>query len=157
MIAWLCLGSNQLKPRIQVQKAVRILCADPKIRITRKSSLVRTEAYGNEDQPDFRNQVIEIETQYSPLDLLQKSLTVEMEMGRVRKERWGPRVIDIDILMYEDEVMQGMSLTLPHPDFHQRRFVLELLCEIEPELRHPVLNKSMAQLLEELEANEEQA
>ncbi len=157
MIAWLCIGSNQLKPRAQVQKAVRILSADPKIHVTRKSSLVRSEAYGNEDQPDFRNQVIEVETKYSPLDLLQKALTVEMEMGRVRKERWGPRVIDIDILMYEDEVMQTMSLTLPHPDFHRRRFVLELLCEIDPGLRHPVLNKTMSQLLSELEPAEEQA
>jgi len=128
MIAWLCIGSNQLKPRAQVQKAVRILSADPKIHVTRKSSLVRSEAYGNEDQPDFRNQVIEVETKYSPLDL-----------------------------MYEDEVMQTMSLTLPHPDFHRRRFVLELLCEIDPGLRHPVLNKTMSQLLSELEPAEEQA
>jgi 2-amino-4-hydroxy-6-hydroxymethyldihydropteridine diphosphokinase len=150
MTAWLCLGSNQMKPRAQVQKAVRILAADPKIRVLRKSSLVRTKAYGKEDQPDFRNQVIEIDTKYSPLDLLQKGLTVETEMGRMRKERWGPRVIDIDILLYEDEEMQTMSLTLPHPDFHNRRFVLELLCEVDPELKHPVLNKTMAKLLEEL-------
>ena len=150
MIAWLCLGSNQLKPRTQVQKAVRILAADPKIHILEKSPLVRTEAYGKEDQPDFRNQVVKIETKYSPLDLLQKALTVEMEMGRARKERWGPRVIDIDILMQGDEVMQTMSLTLPHPDFHNRRFVLELLCEIDPQLRHPVLDKTMAELLSEL-------
>jgi 2-amino-4-hydroxy-6-hydroxymethyldihydropteridine diphosphokinase len=150
MTAWLCLGSNQMKPRAQVQKAVRILAADPKIRVLRKSSLVRTKAYGKEDQPDFRNQVIEIDTKYSPLDLLQKGLAVETEMGRVRKERWGPRVIDIDILLYEDEEMQTMSLTLPHPDFHNRRFVLELLCEVDPELKHPVLNKTMAKLLEEL-------
>lgn len=150
MTAWLCLGSNQMKPRAQVQKAVRILAADPKIRVLRKSSLVRTKAYGKEDQPDFRNQVIEIDTKYSPLDLLQKGLVVETEMGRMRKERWGPRVIDIDILLYEDEEMQTMSLTLPHPDFHNRRFVLELLCEVDPELKHPVLNKTMAKLLEEL-------
>ena len=150
MTAWLCLGSNQKKPRAQGQKAVRILAADPKIRVLRKSSLVRTKAYGKEDQPDFRNQVIEIDTKYSPLDLLQKGLAVETEMGRVRNERWGPRVIDIDILLYEDEEMQTMSLTLPHPDFHNRRFVLELLCEVDPELKHPVLNKTMAQLLEEL-------
>ncbi|MDD3464082.1 MAG: 2-amino-4-hydroxy-6-hydroxymethyldihydropteridine diphosphokinase [Candidatus Cloacimonetes bacterium] len=150
MTAWLCLGSNQMKPRAQVQKAVRILAADPKIRVLRKSSLVRTKAYGKEDQPDFRNQVIEIDTKYSPLDLLQKGLAVETEMGRVRNERWGPRVIDIDILLYEDEEMQTMSLTLPHPDFHNRRFVLELLCEVDPELKHPVLNKTMAKLLEEL-------
>ncbi len=156
MIAWLCIGSNQLKPRTQVQKAVRILSADPKIRVIEKSSLVRTEAYGNEDQPDFRNQVIEIETKYSPLDLLQKGLTVEMEVGRARKERWGPRVIDIDILMFEDEVMQTISLTLPHPDFHRRRFVLELLCEIDPELRPPVLDKTMAELPSGLDAEEEQ-
>lgn len=150
MTAWLCLGSNQMKPRAQVQKAVRILAADPKIRVLRKSSLMRTKAYGKEDQPDFRNQVIEIDTKYSPLNLLQKGLTVETEMGRMRKERWGPRVIDIDILLYEDEEMQTMSLTLPHPDFHNRRFVLELLCEVDPELKHPVLNKTMAKLLEEL-------
>ncbi|HOR03652.1 MAG TPA: 2-amino-4-hydroxy-6-hydroxymethyldihydropteridine diphosphokinase [Candidatus Syntrophosphaera sp.] len=150
MTAWLCLGSNQMKPRAQVQKAVRILATDPKIRVLRKSSLVRTKAYGKEDQPDFRNQVIEIDTKYSPLDLLQKGLVVETEMGRVRNERWGPRVIDIDILLYEDEEIQTMSLTLPHPDFHNRRFVLELLCEVDPELKHPVLNKTMAKLLEEL-------
>jgi 2-amino-4-hydroxy-6-hydroxymethyldihydropteridine diphosphokinase len=155
MIAYLCLGSNQLKPRSQVQKAVRILAADPKIRILGKSSLMRTEPYGNPDQPDFRNQVLEIETTYSPLDLLQKALSVEAEMGRVRRERWGPRVIDIDILLYGDMVMETMSLTIPHPDFHMRRFALELICEIAPELVHPVLGKTMGKLLEELISREE--
>ena len=90
MTAWLCLGSNQMKPRAQVQKAVRILATDPKIRVLRKSSLVRTKAYGKEDQPDFRNQVIEIDTKYSPLDLLQKGLVVKRRWAACARNAGGP-------------------------------------------------------------------
>lgn len=155
MIAYLSLGANMYKPRQQVQKAVRLLSADPKIRVLRKSTLVRTEAYGNEDQPDYRNQVVEVETKYSPHDLLQKMLSLEAEMGRIRKEKWGPRVIDIDILFYEDEVVESNTLTLPHPDLHNRRFMLELLEELVPDLVHPVLMKSVSKLKQELEARED--
>ncbi|MBW6514360.1 MAG: 2-amino-4-hydroxy-6-hydroxymethyldihydropteridine diphosphokinase [Candidatus Syntrophosphaera sp.] len=154
MIAYLSLGANMYKPRHQVQKAVQLLSADPKIRVLRKSSLVRTEAYGNEDQPDFRNQVVEIETRYNPQDLLQKLQSLENEMGRIRKEKWGPRVIDLDILFYEDLVLDSKALTLPHKDLHNRRFILELLEELVPDMVHPNLHKSISQLKQELEERE---
>ncbi len=156
MIAYLCLGSNLHKPRAQVQKAVRLLAADPKITVLRKSSLIRSVAYGETDQPDFRNQVVEVKTDYTPHNLLQKLLTIENDMGRVRREKWGARVIDIDILLYEDQILNSNTLVLPHPDFHNRRFAVQLLCELEPELVHPVLGKTISALLDELGGPEEE-
>ncbi|NLW19344.1 MAG: 2-amino-4-hydroxy-6-hydroxymethyldihydropteridine diphosphokinase [Candidatus Cloacimonetes bacterium] len=150
MTAWLSLGSNLQDPGFQVQNALRHLEAYPGIRVLRKSSLMRSKAYGKEDQPDFFNQMVEIDTEYEPNELLERMLELEAKLGRVREERWGPRVIDIDILLYGSLEIQSPSLTLPHPDFHRRCFVLELLSEVEPELWHPVLNKTVSQLLDEL-------
>jgi 2-amino-4-hydroxy-6-hydroxymethyldihydropteridine diphosphokinase len=128
---------------------------DPGIQVLRSSSLTRSKAYGKQDQPDFYNQMVEIETEYDPNELLERMLKLETRLGRVREERWGPRVIDIDILLYGTLELQSPSLTVPHPDFHRRRFVLELLNEVEPELWHPVLNQTVAQLLDELKTAKE--
>ena len=110
---------------------------------------------GNLNQPDFYNQVIEVETSYSSDELLQKALNLENQMGRVRSEHWGPRIIDIDILLYEDEVKHTQDLILPHPEMTKRKFVLELLCSIAPDLIHPVLHKSIANLLKDIEKKED--
>lgn len=150
MTAWLSLGSNLQDPGFQVQNALQHLELYPGIKVLRKSSLARSKAYGKEDQPDFYNQMVEIDTEYPPKELLDRILELETRLGRVRKERWGPRVIDIDILLYGNLEIESPSLTLPHPDFHRRCFVLELLNEVEPELRHPVLDKTVSQLLDEM-------
>lgn len=155
MIAYLCLGSNLNDPRGQVRKAAQILCAEPGIHVRRESSLIRTKAYGKEDQPDFYNQVLEIETQYEPYELLHALQDIERRMGRIRREKWGPRVIDLDILFYGDVVLETDPLTLPHPDLHNRDFVLDLLTELNPELTHPVLRKNISELKNQLQSNGE--
>jgi len=155
MIAYLCLGSNLNNPETQVQQAFQKLREDPNISILKSSSLIQTKPVGNINQPDFYNQVIEVETSYSSDELLQKALNLENQMGRVRSEHWGPRIIDIDILLYEDEVKHTQDLILPHPEMTKRKFVLELLCSIAPDLIHPVLHKSIANLLKAIEKKED--
>jgi 2-amino-4-hydroxy-6-hydroxymethyldihydropteridine diphosphokinase len=113
------------------------------------SSVFRTEAWGKTDQPAFYNQVIKISSFFNPDVLLQKILMIEIEMGRIREEKWGPRVIDIDILFYGDSIVNTTALTLPHPGIPFRRFTLLPLSEIAPLFEHPVLNKNISTLLEE--------
>ena len=117
--------------------------------IIKQSSLYRSAAWGIEAQPDFLNQVLEIATELSPEALLEEILAIELEMGRVRRQKWGPRFIDIDLLFYGVEVRNTPSLVLPHPRIPERRFTLLPLSEIAPEFVHPVLNKTMSRLLEE--------
>ena len=155
MIAYLCLGSNLNNPETQVQQALQKLREDPDIRILKSSPLIQTKPVGNLNQPDFYNQVIVVETSYSSDELLQKALNLENQMGRVRSEHWGPRIIDIDILLYEDEVKHTQDLILPHPEMTKRKFVLELLCSIAPDLIHSVLHKSIANLLKDIEKKED--
>ena len=115
--------------------------------ILQESSCYRSAAWGIEEQPDFLNQVLEIASALSPEALLDSILSVEREMGRVRIRKWGPRLIDIDLLFYGAEVRDTPSLTLPHPGIPERRFTLVPLSELAPEFIHPVLHKTIAQLL----------
>lgn len=116
--------------------------------IVASSSVYMTGAWGNTTQPDFLNQAIQIETQLNPDELLSRLLMIEIEMGRVRIEKWGPRVIDIDILFYNDVIVNTKSLTLPHPEIQNRRFALAPLAEIT-DLTHPIFEKTIRQLLDE--------
>lgn len=115
--------------------------------ITQKSSIYKTEPWGNKEQQDFLNQVLEVHTSLEPEEVLRQLLLIEQEMGRKRMEKWGPRVIDIDILFYEIRVMQTQRLTIPHPLLHERRFTLLPLAEIAPNFIHPVLHKTINELL----------
>jgi 2-amino-4-hydroxy-6-hydroxymethyldihydropteridine diphosphokinase len=121
--------------------------------LTRSSSVYETEAWGKTDQPSFLNQALEISTSLNARQLLRKILKIEKEMGRVRKEKLGPRIIDIDILLYENEIHDLRFLKIPHPEMQNRRFVLVPLAEIDPTLQHPVLKKTIAELLEECPDN----
>ncbi|MBS1765687.1 MAG: 2-amino-4-hydroxy-6-hydroxymethyldihydropteridine diphosphokinase [Bacteroidetes bacterium] len=111
------------------------------------SSIYETAAWGNTLQAPFLNQAIIVDTEYSADELLKKILQIESTMGRVRTERWEPRIIDIDILFYGNEIVRTDQLTIPHPEIENRRFVLEPLNEMIPEFIHPILNKTIKQLL----------
>ncbi len=115
--------------------------------IKQLSKLYETAAWGKTDQPTFINQVVEVETTLTPGEVLQSINSIELALGRIRQEHWGARVIDIDILLYDDLVQQSQRLTIPHPQLHLRRFTLMPLAEIAPDLVHPVLNQSIKQLL----------
>ncbi|MBS1682779.1 MAG: 2-amino-4-hydroxy-6-hydroxymethyldihydropteridine diphosphokinase [Bacteroidetes bacterium] len=115
-------------------------------RIIKTSSIYETRAWGKTDQPDFLNQVIQVECSVPAVDLLEKILSIEMDMGRLRKEKWGARVIDIDIIYFGDEIIASNQLIIPHPRMHERNFVLIPLAEISPDFVHPLLKKSNEQL-----------
>lgn len=152
--AWLGLGSNLGQPREQLREACRRL-EESGVQIVNRSAMLDTKPWGKTDQPDFVNQVLKVRTDLGPFELLSLINKIEDAMGRVRTIDWGPRLIDIDILFYEETVMDTPQLTLPHPYVHQRQFCLEPLCELEPELVHPVLKQTMKELNEALKQKED--
>jgi 2-amino-4-hydroxy-6-hydroxymethyldihydropteridine diphosphokinase len=131
--AWLSLGANIGDPAAQLADAVQRLADHPDITVTAQSSVIRTKAWGKTDQPDFANMALAVETNLTPIDLLHVCLDIERDMGRVRHEVWGPRLIDIDLIAYERVEMESAKLTLPHRFAHERDFVLVPLREISPQ------------------------
>jgi len=149
---YILLGSNLGDSRKYISDA--ILQIEHKLGfISSKSSLYQTASWGKHDQPDFINQVIELKTRLNPSDLLKAVLGIENLLGRQRLEKWGSRTIDIDILLYEDQVVNSPDLSIPHPYLSVRRFSLMPLSEIAPNVVHPILRKSMTELLLELTDN----
>ncbi|MCD6129126.1 2-amino-4-hydroxy-6-hydroxymethyldihydropteridine diphosphokinase [Candidatus Bipolaricaulota bacterium] len=144
--AFLGLGANLPPEEERLREALRLLSAKG-ARPVALSSLYRTEPWGRADQPWFVNLVVEVETELPPRALLRVAKGIEQALGRKDRGRWGPREVDIDILLYEDLVVQDPDLTVPHPRLPARRFVLEPLCEIAPQARHPLLGLTMAELL----------
>lgn len=145
---YLLLGSNLGDRLLILQSAIELI--EKQIGVIRKISKVyQTAPWGVLDQPAFLNQVVELEVDLSPEDILRLVLSIENELGRVRYERWGARVIDIDILFYDDLVIDSARLTVPHPRLHERRFTLIPLAEIAPHFSHPLLHKNIEQLLSE--------
>lgn len=143
---YLLLGSNMGNSKAQLSKA--IVEIEKQIgRVTRRSSLYATAAWGNTMQPDFLNQVILVETAGDALQTMQTLLGIEKKMGRVRTVKNAPRIIDIDILFFNKEIIDAEQLTVPHPQIQNRRFVLVPLNQLSPNLRHPVLQKTVHQLL----------
>jgi len=147
---FLLLGTNLNNRQENLAKAKDLLIKKTG-EILNQSSIYLTKAWGNTHQPDFLNQVIQIKTSLTPDKLLEAILTIELEIGRVRIEKWGPRIIDIDILFYNDLRIESPALTIPHPALHERRFTLVPLAEIAPAFVHPVFKKNIVELLESCE------
>ncbi|WP_306688909.1 2-amino-4-hydroxy-6-hydroxymethyldihydropteridine diphosphokinase [Candidatus Magnetominusculus xianensis] len=118
--------------------------------VTKRSAMYETKAWGVEAQPDFINMCVEIDTQLTPLQLLEALQAIEQQTGRQKSYKWGPRKIDLDILFYGGLVIDEERLKIPHPYAHLRRFVLEPLAEIAPEFVHPTLGNTILWLLNRL-------
>lgn len=148
--AFLIIGTN-LGNRNENIEAAKIQLEKKVGRIKKISSVYETEPWGITDQPSFYNVVLVIETHLGAKDLLTALLQIEKEMGRIRHLKYGTRIIDLDILFYEDEVLSTDYLTIPHPRIQERNFVLKPLVEIAEDFIHPVFQKTTLQLLQECE------
>jgi 2-amino-4-hydroxy-6-hydroxymethyldihydropteridine diphosphokinase len=153
MKAFIGLGSNLGDREANIRQALQHLEQLPETTIVRGSSLYDTEPVGVPDQPNFLNGVVQIETHLAPRQLLWNLMLIERRLGRVRTQHWGPRVIDLDLLLYGDEVVDEEDLQVPHPLMTQRSFVMVPLVEIEPLLVHPVTNQTMLSILQRLGAD----
>jgi len=140
------LGANLGDPEHTLAAAVEDLGRLSDVRVLRRSSLYAAAPVGPA-QPEFRNAVVALSTGRSPEALLAAFLNTERAYGRVRAERWGPRLLDLDILLWGERVVDLPGLRIPHPELHRRRFALEPLAELDPGARHPVLQKTVAELL----------
>ena len=145
---YLLLGTN-LGNRESNLAGAKSLAAKADIEILRESAIYETAAWGIEDQPGFLNQVVAVATTLEPELLLEKLLSIEQKMGRIRERKWGQRLIDLDILYYHNRLIETKDLQVPHPGIPNRRFTLVPLVELAAEEWHPVLQKSHQQLLEE--------
>jgi 2-amino-4-hydroxy-6-hydroxymethyldihydropteridine diphosphokinase len=143
---FLLLGSNQGDRRLSLSGA-QVAITEQIGPIINSSSIHMSSAWGHTEQPDFLNQVVEIRTELEPVELLDEILKIEIQLGRIRFKKWGPRIIDIDILYYGNKVIQSEGLTIPHMGIPARRFTLEPLKEIAPDFVHPVLHKTNTELL----------
>lgn len=148
--AYLLIGGN-LGNRLKNLKQAAEFIGSLGGKITGSSSVYETAAWGKTDQPSFLNQVIALQTNLAAADLMTAVLEIEEKMGRKRLDRYGPRIIDIDILLYGNEIHHSKHLKVPHPELPNRRFALVPLAELAADLIHPVLQKSVSKLLAECE------
>lgn len=148
---YLGLGSNIGNRVAHLDEAIARINAHNNITVTRQSNIIETEPYGNVDQDKFMNMCVEIDTDLSPVALLETVLEIEQQMGRERIIDWGPRNIDIDILIYEDLEINLDDLQIPHAEMHKRMFVLEPLAEIAANVVHPTFDVSIKTLKQQLQ------
>lgn len=148
--AYLLLGTNMGDRNSNLQQAIALIESEIG-NVIAASSVYETAPWGKTDQPGFLNQAVGVKTALLPLELLQVMLDIEKKMGRVRLEKWGERLIDIDLIFYgEDTILNNEELSLPHPEMHKRRFVLEPLNEIAADYIHPVFKEKVSSILTNL-------
>lgn len=145
--AYLGLGSNIGEREIQLQEAIKILDSFKGVEVTQISDIYETEPVGYTEQPLFLNLCVEIETNLNPQDLLARCLDVEQQLHRVRVIRWGPRTLDVDILLYDDLIIEEENLSIPHPRMTERAFVLTPLNDIAPNRVEPRLHQTIQNLV----------
>ena len=148
--AYIGIGSNLGDKLENCKRAVELMGQIPDSYVTAQANYYQTEPVGVTDQDWYLNTVVSLSTALSPHSLLEKLLEIELLLGRVRKQKWEARIIDLDILLFDLEIIKSENLNVPHPLMHQRRFVLRPMIDLSPELKHPLLNKTMAELLDEL-------
>lgn len=150
IVSFVGIGSNLGNPVGNCLKAIELISSLSKLKVPQRSSLYKTEPVGFPEQNWFVNCVIETSTTLSAHSLLKTLQQIEDSMGRVRETKWGPRIIDLDILLYGHDIVEDDQLVIPHPELHKRRFVLVPLCEIAPYFVHPVFETPIKELLDGL-------
>lgn len=146
---FIAFGSNMGHSKQIIDKAIQEI-ENNSMTVIQKSRIYETKPYGYLDQPNFINGVIEVDTKLSCREVLTILQDIEARLGRVREIHWGPRVIDLDIIFFNEEIYQETDLVVPHPDMHNREFVLKPLNDICPGLLHPILGKSVEEMLRSL-------
>ncbi|NFI07489.1 2-amino-4-hydroxy-6-hydroxymethyldihydropteridine diphosphokinase [Clostridium botulinum] len=147
--AYVAFGSNIGEKESYIKRALEKI-EERGMKIIKVSPIYETEPYGVLDQDSFLNGVVKIETNLTPEDLIGELLHIEKQLDRVRERRWGPRTIDLDIIFYDDLIINEKDLVIPHKDMENREFVLKPLCDIDENFIHPVLKKSVRELYDEL-------
>lgn len=149
-IAYLLLGGNLGDRKKNLELAIQLLSEEAGTLVA-VSSIYETAAWGNENQSDFLNQAIALKTSLSAIQLLDKALEIEQKLGRIRKEKWGERLIDIDLILFGEEIIniEG-KLQVPHPHMQNRKFVMQPLAEIASNIIHPVFGKTISEIAENI-------
>lgn len=149
-IAYLLLGGNLGDRKRNLELAIQLLNKEAG-KVSAVSSIYETAAWGMTEQPDFLNQAVKLETNLAPLQLLDKMLEIEQQLGRIRKDKWGERLIDIDLILFGEEIIDVENkLQVPHPHMQSRNFVMKPLAEIAPNAYHPVFGKTILEILENI-------
>jgi 2-amino-4-hydroxy-6-hydroxymethyldihydropteridine diphosphokinase len=148
--AFIAMGANLGDRARSLSSAAASLGEQQGVRIVKGSRVYETAPVGVADQPEFLNAVLQVETDLSPRALMDLLLQVERQSGRIRRQKWGPRTLDLDLLLYGNRVIREPGLEVPHPHLHERGFVLVPLCDLCPDWRHPVLKKTFRTLEQSL-------
>jgi 2-amino-4-hydroxy-6-hydroxymethyldihydropteridine diphosphokinase len=154
--AYLSIGSNLGDPLLNCRRGIEALCADGQVKVLARSPFYRTQPVDYLEQAWFVNAALLVQTTLTPLELLDKIQAVQACLGRKGEAiRFGPRILDLDIIFYEDLVINTPYLVVPHPRMHKRRFVLQPICDIDPTVVHPLLGHTMRELLNQLPADQQ--